>query len=66
MYQEPSEKNDNTKDRTKVQPDPIQLYPSVATPNARQLDRVDFADRVIGTFGSGTRRLAVLRDCGQS
>jgi hypothetical protein len=42
--------NDNTKNDTRVQPDPIQLYPNVATLKTRQLDRVDFADRVIGTL----------------
>jgi hypothetical protein len=42
--------NDNTKDTTRVQPDPIQLYPNAATLKARQLDRVDLADRVIGTL----------------
>jgi hypothetical protein len=42
--------NDNAKNDTRVQPDPIQLYPNLATLKARQMDRVDFADRVIGTL----------------
>lgn len=42
--------NDNTKDSTRVQPDPIQLYPNTATLKTRQLDRAEFADRVIATL----------------
>jgi hypothetical protein len=42
--------NDNTKDSTRVWPDPIQLYPNAATLKTRQLDHVEFADRVIGTL----------------
>jgi len=41
--------NDNTKENTRVQPDPIQLYPNVATLKARHLDGVEFADRAIGS-----------------
>jgi len=42
--------NDNTKEKTRVQPDPIQLYPNVAALKQRHLDQVEFADRAIGTL----------------